>query len=42
MFEILINKLAPVNLSSFLRNSADIHYVHSQHVSRLTEQTHVL
>jgi len=42
MFELKINKLAPYKQSTFLQNSADIHYLHSQHFSRLTEQTHVL
>jgi len=42
MFEQKFNKLAPYNQSSFLQNSADIYCSYSEHLARLTEQTHVL
>ena len=35
-----MNKLPNKNQSAFLQNNTNIHYVHSQHFSRLDEQTH--
>jgi hypothetical protein len=36
-----MNKLPKQNQSSFLQNNNNMHYIHSQHSSRLYEQTHV-
>jgi hypothetical protein len=37
-----MNKLTALYQSQGFQNSADIHYSHSQHLSRFTEQAHVL
>jgi len=43
MLEHKIKELsAKKNQSQVFQNSADIHYSHSRHLSRCTEQAHVL